>query len=79
MVVQIQVFLTSALIEVTGQLHVRTLFIPVENPRYPLDQRLDEPPSENLNYAEKKRIMNPSGTRTPKAVFSLSIVYKVPI
>jgi hypothetical protein len=62
--VQIHIFLTSVLVEVTGQLHAPADFAPGKDPRYPLDRRLSGPESPSGRHGEVK-ILAPTGTRTP--------------
>jgi hypothetical protein len=59
--VHIPVFMTSALVEVSGQLHASAALPPGKVFRYPLDRRLGGPQSR---YGEGN-ILDPTGTRTP--------------
>jgi hypothetical protein len=68
--VYIHVFLTSALVGVSGQLHASAAFPPGgKSPFYPLDRSLDGPKIRSGRRGEEK-IFYPTGTRTPTSRFS---------
>jgi hypothetical protein len=60
--VQIHIFLTSVLVEVSGQLHAPAALTPPrgKSVRYPLDSRLGGP-TAGLDDMEKKKILPPPG------------------
>jgi hypothetical protein len=62
--VEIHVFLTSTLVEMSCQPRASAALPPRRSPRYPSDMRLSEPQSRSGRY-ESMKILEPTGTRTP--------------
>jgi hypothetical protein len=54
-------FLTSALDEVSGQLHAQALYPQRTNPQYPLDRRTDGPLSQPGCCREEKNLLSLPG------------------